>query len=250
MIQELVNNKSDSEIIEVYNHLKSIGEHEAYFRLRTAFLENRYYNQTITNWSGAVRHFVEEESKDIRNKKATVASLLKNRRYGILTNINPFLNAKLMKEGVISKSMSDILSANSHQSMYLSNNQFRKKFSMVCFYLLLNEDYESKFRSLVLHCAVNYPETRNLMTCIKSNSSTVDVERDVERLYRKKKDHWAIKKSQYDSLREQLLTLFVCNWVKGDMVSAQLFLMKAKRIISDEDYLYYVIDFLNKELFN
>lgn len=250
MISELVQNKSDSEILDTYQYLKSLGEHEAYFRLRTAFLENRYYNQTNTAWNGAVNYFVEEESKDVRNKKATIASLLKNNRFGVLTKINPFLTIKLMREGVIDSSLSDVLSAHRNQAMYLSNSQFKNRFSIVCFYLLLNEDYESKFRSILLHCSVNYPETRNLLTCIKSNSSIVDVERDVERLYRKKKDHWAIKKEEYDSLREQLLTLFVCNWVKGDMVSAQLFLMRAKRIISDEDYLYYVIDFLNKELFN
>lgn len=245
VLNEVLETKSDLEILSIYEQFRLAKEEKAAFALRKSFIENRIQKEEV-NWHGAMKTFVLDEAKDIINRKNTVAIVTQKSSRDYLTRVSPFLVAKLVKEGV---DVPDLQELASREALFFSNDAFTKLLSKTCLSLYEGKDSEQMVKKMLYRMASSNKDIKGLLSDIKNDRSIIDVEIKFHKEYQKRKSSPYIKNPEFNWLKEGLLTLFVYNWSKGNMTAAQLFLMKGMRVVNWDEPIYDLLSYLDKDLF-
>lgn len=115
IFEEVIRFKSEEEITEIYYAFKHQSEKEAYCKLRTGFIFDRVFNRPQIEWYGLLKDFILEEEKgivEINEGPSEFFNFIKmNPSERMTTRMNPYLLAKLMKEGIIEKNVQRLLMA-------------------------------------------------------------------------------------------------------------------------------------------
>lgn len=202
---------NDEEIVQLYKKFKKEKEHLVACRLRTAFIQHKLYQCTNIDWSGAIKYFIEEETRELRRNPVMLNSFLTGNTStrSILTNINPLLHAKLRKEGLNELKDVEIIAHLSKQNPLMYNPFFVALFRLATLKHYVGSSTNFHANELLTKVGIRHDNLLELGERHRENLSCDHIDLKITDLFQEVQNYNDIKEHKYEYVREQLRAMFI-----------------------------------------
>lgn len=252
ILEDVLHTMSDDEIVDLYKQLKAINEQfYAASKLRTAFINHKLKDFHNIDWSGVIKYFIEEESEYLKGWAFKVQErngfVLNEDIDASSTHINGFLQAKLMKEGVKEGTAIDASVCHVNQGYCIGADYYEKVLSNL-FMDTYTDKNDFMFNTMVGYANYYLPTIVGIKADSDRNQPALESEKHTEHAYNSIPPA-DLKLRKHKDIRMGMITLFAYNWFRDNLISAEYFLIKALSMTPENDFLYEIMSFIQKDLF-
>lgn len=258
VLEELFNTKTEQEIISIYRKYKRNENYISSARLRTAYIQHFLFNEDFKMTSGLF-FFIREETYIMGVVKERWSTNewkeFRKREFSELpeyTRIIPFLNEKLLKEGLLSKNLrwnfGQILV---NQSNFLSFGLYDNVFNETMYRIYRDgnvEDKENAIRTLLSFNDYSSDLIRDLREAVREGRAIYSFEEEIFNRFMECERNSTVSSEELSWLREALLSLFAYYYYDNDFKAMQLTYLRLIKILPTTDTVYWTVRFFEREL--